>query len=428
MHKKVDYLIIGAGISGLAFASGLENESYLICEKESDIGGYCRTVKRGDYTWDFAGHFFHFQRPEIQSEFSSFLQSINIVHSVKNTKIYYKGQYIDYPFQFNIHQLEKPEFIDCLYGLFTKDASKEAKNFKEMLYSKFGEAISDKFLIPYNEKLYACDLNRLDINAMGRFFPNANPSQIIRGFKEEKIKTYNDEFFYSKDGAFAFVQALAKKVDPERILRSTEITRIDYKRKVAYMGEDSIEYEILINTMPFDKFLCVSEIAHEDIYTSNKVLVFNIGFDKPSLDSSIHWIYFPGKETLFYRVGFYNNILRQNKLSIYVEIGLNNAQKFDLEEYQSRTLKDLKSVGIISDHQLVDIDAIIMDPAYVHITESAKREKEEIKKELAKYGIYSIGRYGNWTYCSIEDCISEAYMLCDACKGKYNGRKTEKTI
>lgn len=38
-----------------------------------------------------------------------------------------------------------------------------------MLYCKFGRSIAEKFLIPYNKKLYACDLDKLDKDAMGRF-------------------------------------------------------------------------------------------------------------------------------------------------------------------------------------------------------------------------------------------------------------------
>ena len=36
------------------------------------------------------------------------------------------------------------------------------------------------FLIPYNTKLYATDLDRLDRDAMGRFFPHADVADIIR--------------------------------------------------------------------------------------------------------------------------------------------------------------------------------------------------------------------------------------------------------
>ena len=103
-----------------------------------------------------------------------------IVSQVKNTKIYYKGEYIDYPFQTNIHQLEKKECIDCLYDLFNKKEKSNYDSFLDMLYGKFGKSIVEKFLKPYNEKLYACDLNKLDKDAMGRFFPYANINQIIK--------------------------------------------------------------------------------------------------------------------------------------------------------------------------------------------------------------------------------------------------------
>ena len=39
---------------------------------------------------------------------------------------------------------------------------------------KFGKSITEMFLKPYNEKLYACDLTKLDKDAMGRFFPYAD--------------------------------------------------------------------------------------------------------------------------------------------------------------------------------------------------------------------------------------------------------------
>ena len=45
----------------------------------------------------------------------------DIVYNDKCTKILYKDNFIDFPFQTNIHQLEKQEFIDCLYDLFNKD-------------------------------------------------------------------------------------------------------------------------------------------------------------------------------------------------------------------------------------------------------------------------------------------------------------------
>ena len=42
----------------------------------------------------------------------------DILRCEKYTQIFYGEKYIDFPFQKNIHQLDKDEFIDCLYDLF----------------------------------------------------------------------------------------------------------------------------------------------------------------------------------------------------------------------------------------------------------------------------------------------------------------------
>jgi len=52
-----------------------------------------------------------------------------------------------------------------------------------------------------------------------------------------------------------------------------------------------------------------------------------------------------------------------------------------------------------------------MDPAYVHITRRSIAEHGQLVRALRAHDVYSIGRYGGWTYCSIEDNIVEARAL-----------------
>jgi len=54
-----------------------------------------------------------------------------------------------------------------------------------------------------------------------------------------------------------------------------------------------------------------------------------------------------------------------------------------------------------------------MNPAYVHINTKSAKALNEYKQELSMKNVYSIGRYGSWTYCSIEDNIIEAKLLAD---------------
>ena len=145
MDRKVKYLIIGAGISGLTFANYADGD-YLIIEKEDEVGGYCRTIKKKDYVWDYAGHFFHFSTEEFKKKFLDSVSPEDIKYKDKNTKIIYKDALVDYPFQTNIHQLEKQEFIDCLYDLFHREEKEDYDSFPGSLGSLSWKSSSDRIM------------------------------------------------------------------------------------------------------------------------------------------------------------------------------------------------------------------------------------------------------------------------------------------
>ena len=414
------YLIIGAGLSGLTFANYASGD-YLIVEKEKVVGGYCRTIKRNGYVWDYAGHFFHFNTDEFKKKFLDRMSDGDIIYNEKCSKILYNNNFVDFPFQANIHQLEKQEFIDCLYDLFNKEEKDKYDNFLDMLYGKFGKSIVEKFLKPYNEKLYAVDLTKLDVDAMGRFFPYADKEAIINNMKNNKFNSYNASFLYPKNGAASFINILYDELNKDKVLLNTSVVSLDLNNKLAtlYNGE-IVKYEYLINTMPLNNFLKLigghDKLLNEMSY--NKVLVFNLGFDKSSpLCKSEHWLYIPSKECNYYRVGFYNNILGDDKLSMYIEIGYNKDFKITDDEVEKQlklTLKNLRESGIISDDMnLVDHETIIMDPAYVHIETKTTEKIDRLKDEFSKMGIYTIGRYGAWIYNSMEDSMVKAKELAE---------------
>ncbi len=416
--KQVKYLIIGAGISGLTAANYLKKD-YLLIEKENEPGGYCRTIHRGDYVWDYAGHFFHFKTDEFRRLFHENIPEQDIISQTKRTKILYKGQLVDYPFQTNIHQLEKQEFIDCLYDLFQRKEKTEYSDFLDMLYGKFGKSIVEKFLKPYNEKLYACDLHQLDKDAMGRFFPYADIPQIIANMKREQDSSYNSTFLYPRNGAGSFLDVLYRRLDSTKVRLGCTLTRVDAERKLAYTdGGEEISFEYLINTAPLNHFLAMlgtdAALELNGRLSYNKVLVFNLGFSKKSAFKE-HWIYVPDKAVNYYRIGFYDNILSTDKLSMYVEIGYPKDAAVDTEQQLALTLENLKRCGIVTeDNSLIASSTILMDPAYVHIRRDTEAAIAEMKRSLAVSGIHTIGRYGGWTYCSMEDCMLEAKELVQA--------------
>lgn len=405
-------IVIGAGISGLSYAAFCGHNDYQILEKSDRIGGYCKTTERNGFVWDYSGHFFHFKDKSIEEFIAKNIPAEDLLTINKYTQIRYKDRLIDYPFQMNIHQLPQQEFIECLYDLF-ENPTKEYANFKEMLYAKFGKSIAEKFLIPYNSKLYACDLNTLDKDAMGRFFPYAEKEQIVRNFKASNNDTYNATFVYPKHGAIQYVDSMASHVRKEAIRLNEAIISVQPKNHtVTLQSGETIHYDRLISTTPFPKLMELMGETKHPALSWNQVLVFNIGFDKQGLDTKNHWIYFPEDKYCFYRVGFYSNILSADKCSLYVELGFDKDAVINPDDYLQRVIHDLQEAKIITeDMKVVDYETIIMNPAYVHISAEAVQYVDEMKKQLAQHDIYSIGRYGSWTYCSIEDNIKEAKVL-----------------
>jgi protoporphyrinogen oxidase len=413
-------IIIGAGVSGIAYA-GFTDSDYMIIEAENEIGGYCRTIKQDGFTWDYSGHFFHFQNKELEKQVCSHINPDDILKIEKQTQIKYKNKYIDYPFQKNIHQLAKPEFVDCLYDLFTVSQS-DFSTFKQMLYAKFGKSIAEFFLIPYNEKLYACDLDILDVDAMGRFFPYANKEDIILNFKKTKDASYNSYFIYPKGGAIEYINSLFERVNKDNLSLNESVCKIDFNQRTVITNKRELKYDRLISTMPFPNLLEMCGMDYDrSIYSWNKVLVFNLGFDSASNDKTNQWIYIPGKDCIFYRVGYYNNIFKSAKMSLYVELGFNkDTENINVDECLEKVIIDLKRCGIITTQKLISDNHILMNPAYVHINKKSTEDVCRRKEILSKNEIYSIGRYGSWTYCSIEDNIIEAKKLSEKLNGISN--------
>jgi protoporphyrinogen oxidase len=423
--EKVRTLIVGAGMTGLATAAALGERGdldYLIIEADHEIGGYCKTIKKSGFVWDYSGHFFHFKHPEIEVWLRARMVGQRIRNVEKQSFILYQGHCIDFPFQKNIHQLPKEDFIDCLYDLYFARAPRSwlgtsdppppvEDNFKAMLYARFGPAIADKFLIPYNEKLYATDLSTLDTNAMGRFFPKADLTDVIRNMKHADNSSYNAFFTYPEGGAIEYVKAMASAVREGGVALGERLVSVDPAAKVATTNMREIAFERLVSSIPFERLAELSGVQHDrSVFSWNQVLVFNFGFDKKG-QKNVHWVYFPDRSLAFYRVGFYDNIFDADRLSLYVELGYAKDAIIDVVSARAKVLADLERAGIIDGHRLVAEHSVIMNPAYVHITQRSMAECARLAAVLREHGIYSIGRYGSWTYCSIEDNIIEARQL-----------------
>jgi protoporphyrinogen oxidase len=280
-----------------------------------------------------------------------------------------------------------------------------------MLERRFGAGICRRFLVPYNEKLYACDLDALDPDAMGRFFPHADVADIVRNMKRPDNASYNASFTYPREGAFEYVRALLRDLPAGAVACGEPVVRLDLAAQVATTPARRIRYRRLVSSAPLPRLLALAGLAHDaGAFGWNQVAVFNLGFDRKGA-AGVHWIYFPDRALSFYRVGFYDNIHDGDRMSLYVEIGAPAGAALDLDALRERALADLARERIVDGHRLVAWHSVVLDPAYVHITGRSLAETARARAVLEAAGVYSVGRYGGWTYCSIEDNMVETRAL-----------------
>ncbi len=415
--EHADVVVIGAGVSGLGFANWYRElhpqARVLVLEGDSEPGGYCKTIVQDGFVWDYSGHFFHFKHPTIEHWLRARMPQQDVRTIVKQSSIRYAGLDIDFPFQKNIHQLPKDEFLECLVDLYFRPTGEAPPaSFKEMLYRRLGTAITEKFLRPYNEKLYAIDLDMLDPDAMGRFFPHAELADIIGNMRPgAKDGGYNATFTYPAGGAIQYIHALLSGLPADTVCCNEPVTEIDLGAREVVTPKRRIQFGKVVSSAPLPALARMCGVAHDpSVFTSNQVLVFNLGFDRKG-PRGVHWMYFPDREVCFYRVGWYDNILDTDRMSLYIEIGAPHGARFDVAALRARVMADLVREKIVDGHQLVSHHHVVLDPAYVHITTASLAETQRVRDGLALAGVHSVGRYGGWTYCSIEDNLLETQAL-----------------
>jgi protoporphyrinogen oxidase len=410
-QTNITTLILGGGISGLSFAHFYKNVNtdYLILEKEETVGGLCRSFKKGEFVFDFSGHFLHFKNSDMRQcilELSKSTGGKFTEHTRKAGIFLQKNsRVVTYPFQANIHELDREDFLHCLSDLYFAQRYKESTSFEETVRNLFGDGITNLFFKPYNEKLYRTELSKLDSQAMSRFIPKVDVSEIIKNFTSQKEFGYNQTFLYDSENG---IQSIVNAFKPETLNISHEtVSFIDIKNKIVRTDKgNSYTYSSLVNTLPLNIFAKLAGLDISVDYVS--VDVYNIGLNEKSAPA-YSWLYFPDSTIPFYRVGFYNYFSNIDKTSLYVEVARKEGDKKVSNE---EILKALKENQIIApDSEIEHIQNLTISPAYVILHKDTEAMLSVLKNNLLEDNIHLLGRYGSWSYSSIEDNILDALQL-----------------
>lgn len=111
-HSPV--VIIGAGPNGLSAAYHL-GDAALLLERENRVGGWCRSIEKDGFTFDFAGHIMFSNDPYVHEMYETLLGD-NVHWQVREAWIYSKNVYTRYPFQGSLFGLPADVIKECIVG------------------------------------------------------------------------------------------------------------------------------------------------------------------------------------------------------------------------------------------------------------------------------------------------------------------------
>jgi protoporphyrinogen oxidase len=424
-------LIIGSGLTGLSTAYHLEKQGcfdYLLVERETTVGGLCRSIEQDGYTFDYTGHLLHASDPYFQSFFSNVVGVEHMNTIIRRSYIYSHNTYTRYPFQVNLYGLPPEVIADCIEGyICRKQSKKEPKNFKQWVLQNFGKGVAEHFFYGYQKKIYSYDLEKLTTSWMGRFVPSTDLRKLIIGAtQQEPDETigYNAHFWYPKQGGIQFwIQKLFQSIQ-KPINTNTNVTQINVAKKYVTFDDGSTEpYDILISTIPLDILLSIITETSATTFTRarknllcNSVVNINLGIKDKNV-SDKHWVYFPEETFPFYRIGFYHNFSEHMApvgcSSLYAEFSFLHASENTIAHKIEQSRAALYRLLDFNQEDVATEKILKIDRAYVIYNAWRDTHLPKLLQALEQQNIYSIGRYGGWKYSSMQESILDGRKIVD---------------
>lgn len=411
-------------MSGLTLAMHT-NRPYLMIEKASRPGGLLRTENIDGFLFDYTGHWLHLRDDRTRALVADLLPDA-MTTVTRKAAIYSNGVTTLFPFQANLFGLPAEVVRECLQEAVAAAIARAAKtapiptNFEEYAGIHFGRGIARQFIVPYNTKLWGVPPSEVTAEWTQRFVPMPDIAQIIDGalgFSAQAMG-YNTSFIYPEQGGIeSITRAMTARLDPAKTMLNSTPDALSADERWILVNNEKIGFDRLVSSAALPDLVKMTIDAPDEIKEAAdrlrcSVLKFiNVGLDVPCPLNGNHWVYLPEKKWPFYRVGAFSNAVPSlapaGKSSLYVEL----ANDRDMPESEiTASLKEfLKETGSIEhDGQLLFARYRRHPWGYVIFDENCVPARDMILRWYASKGIESIGRYGAWTYNSMEDAMLQA--------------------
>jgi protoporphyrinogen oxidase len=431
----LENIILGSGPSGLSYAL-LSNKKIKILEKNNYPGGHASSFQIKDFTFDYGPHILFSKDKDILNFILKTLKN-NVARCKRKNFISYKKKLIKYPFENDLGSLEPKENFDCLIDILQnpyKIKYTNPKNMREWFLKYFGKSICEKYLFPYNRKVWNIDPKDMSMSWSERI-PKPPLKDIIRSSLGIPTEGYKHQLYYhypKKGGYQAICNNWSRNSD------------VDYNETVVHLEKKRKYFEIHTKKKIYKSQKVISTISLNDLVKIYKVpikiknlvnkLIINPmyvvslaiqGNDKNKFTA----LYFPEKEFLFNRVSFpktFSNFNSpKNTYSIQAEITFRANSKLkniSKKKIINHVIKGLKKNKILEkNHKILFTDIKSCKESYVVYDKNYEKRIKIIRNFFKRQGIDLLGRFSYFEYINIDMAVERSLkLICENNKKKFS--------
>ncbi|MFO0984731.1 MAG: FAD-dependent oxidoreductase [Planctomycetota bacterium] len=429
--------ILGGGVSGLALGLFLKRAQVEcdIFEADAVAGGLCRSDIGDGYVMDRAGGHIMYTKSDAIRRLWAELFPEGLVKSVRETRILYHDRYVQYPFENGLGDLPVQDNFVCLKGLIESHFRREQgavkpDNFHDWIDYRMGAGIAEKFMRPYNEKIWKIDLHELGITWVDGRVPDAPLDDALKASLGIKTVGYAHQatFEYPRAGGFqAITDRLATRVR-ERLHLAMPVT--DITRRGDRLAINGTPYDRVVSTIPMNTVARLFEGLDQETvqaaahlqYRGVASFLFGIPRDQVQPYS---WVYLPfAHQGAANRVTYLSNYSPNNAPAGCGSVLAEATYRGDLEittDYLDRLEQHLARCGLFRQGS-VRVRGFAKNAfGYIIYDHGFDARRQRAIAGLERAGVLTLGRFGQYNYHNHDHCISDAMVLAERLAAEARG-------
>ncbi len=388
-----------------------------------------RSERVGGFTFDIGGSHVIFSRNEATlKEMLSMLGS-NLAAHQRKAFVRLQQTLVPYPLESGLWALPPEDRADALVGfleaMLSRDPAWEPRTLEEWVRGCFGDWIAEKYLVPYNEKVWKRPLSQISadwVRIPGRL-PVPDWRSVVKAAAGVPVIGYAEQstFFYPLQGG---VQALFDSVMERVKERGATIVRGEHVSHLRKLGNRWVingryRARMVVSTIPLPEVVSAVEGAPKEVEEAarrldyNRVVVVGIALKRTAPDH--HWVYVPDRDVIFHRYAWVSNYSPYNApkghSALIAEVTLPPRASVELSEVGDQTVASLEKLGVIREEEVMFVRTWFHEYGYPVYTLDHAKWRGLILEWLESQGIVSVGRWGRWHYWNMDKVFENVRQL-----------------